>query len=217
MEPDLSEPWNRNVWFYGLRLPFSFVLLGWITFAQALAPTFDFEIYLYTLLASIFGLVIGAHYIDIATSEKKFSPYLRLPGTRMLYTGIVFIGLGALVGAYISLRWNPLFLIFVVIETFAAVAYPRERPRFAHSYTGFALTWGSIPFLAAYFIQAGTLSLVLIAASIFVGLSTLMMHHLAIMTRESRDWQNAMYLLALYRYAVYLVGLLALVGRLAVI
>ncbi len=217
VEPDLSEPWRRSVWLYALRVPFSFVLLGWITFAQSLAPTFNLEIYLYTLLASFFGLVVGAHYIDVATSEKKFSPYFKVPGRRMLYTGFVFVALGALVGVYISLRWNILFLIFVGIETFAAIAYPREKPRFAHSYTAFGVTWGGIPFLASYFIQAATLNLVVVATSIFVGLNTLMMHHLAIMTRESSDWHNAMYLLTLYRYAVYTIGLLSLLGRLAVI
>ena len=188
-----------------------------MTFAQSLAPSFNLEVYLYTLLAAFFGLVVGAHYIDVATSEKKFSPYFKVPGRRMLYTGVVFVALGAAVGVYISLRWNALFLIFVGVETFAAVAYPREKPRFAHSYTAFAVTWGAIPFLASYFIQAATLTLVVVASSVFVGLSTLMMHHLAIMTRESSDWQNAMYLLTLYRYAVYSIGLLSLVGRLAVI
>jgi len=217
VEPDLSNPWRRSVWLYGLRLPFSFVLLGWMTFAQSLAPSLNLEVYLYTLLAAFFGLVVGAHYIDVATSEKKFSPYFKVPGRRMLYTGVVFVALGAAVGVYISLRWNALFLIFVGIETFAAIAYPREKPRFAHSYTAFAVTWGAIPFLASYFIQAATLTLVVVASSVFVGLSTLMMHHLAVMTRESSDWQNAMYLLTLYRYAVYSIGLLSLVGRLAVI
>ena len=200
-----------------MRLPFSFVLLGWMTFAQSLAPSLNLEVYLYTLLAAFFGLVVGAHYIDVATSEKKFSPYFKVPGRRMLYTGVVFVALGAAVGVYISLRWNALFLIFVGIETFAAIAYPREKPRFAHSYTAFAVTWGAIPFLASYFIQAATLTLVVVASSVFVGLSTLMMHHLAVMRRESSDWQNAMYLLTLYRYAVYSIGLLSLVGRLAVI
>lgn len=215
-EPDLSGPWRRNVWLYGLRVPFSLVLLGWVTFAQTLAPTFNVELYLYTILASFLGLVVGAHYIDIATSVKKFSPYFTIPVSRMLFTGVTFVGLGALVGVYIALRWNPLFLTFVAIESFAAIAYPREKPKFVHSYAGFALTWGALPFLASYFIQGGTLDLVVIATSVFVGISTVMMHHLAIMTRESKDWENAIYLLTLYRYAVYSIGLLSLLGRLRV-
>jgi len=217
VEPDLSGPWMRSVWLYGLRVPFSLVLLGWVTFAQTLSSNFSLELYLYTLLAALLGLVVGAHYIDIATSVTKFSPYFKIPERMMLFIGVAFVGLGALLGVYIALRWNVLFLIFVAIESFAAIAYPRERPKFVHSYTGFALTWGSLPFLASYFIQRGTLDPIVIAISVFVGVSTIIMHHLAILTRESKDWQNAIYLLNLYRYAVYSIGLLSLLGRLSLV
>lgn len=217
VEPDLTNPWNRNVWLFGLRTPFSLVFMGWITLAQALSPSFSLERYAFTLLSSFFGLVIGAHYIDISTSVEKFSPFFKVPRRSMLYVGLLFVALGFLVGVYMAIRWNALFLVFVVLESFAAVAYPRERPGFAHSYFSFALTWGSLPFLAAYFIQAGTLNLVVIGISIFVGISTLMMHHLAIMTRESKDWPNAIYLLAMYRYSVYSVGLLSLLARLSAV
>ena len=188
--------------------------MGWITFAQALSPGFNLEIYGYTILAAFFGLIVGAHYIDISTSVEKFSPFFKVPKVEMLRIGLLFVVLGFLVGVYISVRWNLLFLVFVVIESFAAVGYPREKPRFAHSYLSFALTWGSMPFLGAYFIQAGTLNLTVVGISIFVGMSVLMMHHLAIMTRESKDWPNAVYLLIIYRYSVYSIGLLSLLSRL---
>jgi hypothetical protein len=100
-----------------------------------------------------------------------------------------------------------------LIEGVAAITYPREVPKFAHSYGVFGLTWGTIPFLASYYAQAGRLSVVALAASAFVGVSVIMMHHLAIMTRESSDWKNALYLLDLYRYSVYLIAIISLVGR----
>ena len=214
VEPDLTNPWNRNVWLYGLRTPFSLVFLSWITFAQALSPVFNLEIYGYSILAALFGLIVGAHYIDISTSVEKFSPFFTVPKIAMLRVGLSFVALGFLVGVYMSLRWNILFLAFVLVESFAAVGYPREAPRFAHSYFSFALTWGAIPFLGSYFIQVGSLNLTILGVSVFVGISVLMMHHLAIMTRESRDWPNAIYLLLLYRYSVYSIALLSLLGRL---
>ncbi|MEM3803595.1 MAG: hypothetical protein QXX17_04210, partial [Conexivisphaerales archaeon] len=70
-EPDLSGFWSRNVWLYGLRVPFSLMFLSWITFSQALSPYFSLERYILLLAASFFGLVVGAHYIDIATSRVK--------------------------------------------------------------------------------------------------------------------------------------------------
>jgi hypothetical protein len=101
----------------------------------------------------------------------------------------------------------------VAIEGFAAVAYPRENPKMVHSYIGFGLTWGTIPFLAAYFIQASTISLLAIGFSIFIGISVVMMHHLAIMSRDSPAWKDALYLLRIYNYAVYVVAIAAILGR----
>jgi hypothetical protein len=202
----------ENPWIYGLRTPFSFVFLGWVTLAQAIAPSFNVQIYLFTMLSSFFGLVVGAHYIDIGSSKEKFSAYLRIPAS-MLAVGVVTVLLGVLAGVYMSLRWNILFLAFVAVEGFAAVAYPRESPRIMHSYASFGLTWGTVPFLGAYFIQAGTISLLALGLSVFVGISVVMMHHLAIMSRESPAWKDALYLLRLYRYSVYAIAILALVGK----
>jgi hypothetical protein len=208
--------WKRNTWLYGLRTPFSLVFIGWITLAQAIAPSFNLQIYLLTLLATFLGLVVGAHYIDIGSSREKFSPYLKIPRS-MLAVGIVAVALGILVGAYMAARWNIFFLAFVLVEGFAAVAYPRENPKVVHSYIGFGLTWGTIPFLGAYFIQASTLSLLAIGLSIFIGLSVVMMHHLAIMSRDSPAWKDALYLLKVYNYAVYVVAIAAILGRFVVV
>jgi hypothetical protein len=212
VEPDMVRPWMRNPWLYGLRIPFSFIFLGWVTLAQAIAPSFNVEIYIFTLLSSFFGLVVGAHYIDIGSSKAKFSAYLRIPAP-MLAVGVVAVLIGVLLGLYMTLRWNMFFIAFVLVEGFAAVAYPRERPKIMHSYASFGLTWGTIPFLGAYFIQAGTISLLVLGLSAFVGLSVVTMHHLAIMSRESPAWKDALYLLSLYKYSVYAMALLAVVGK----
>jgi hypothetical protein len=209
-------PWKANTWLYGLRIPFSLVFIGWITLAQAIAPHFNPQIYLFTLLASFLGLVVGAHYIDIGSSREKFSPYIKVP-RRMLAVGALAVALGIAVGAYLAARWNLVFIAFVLVEGFAAIAYPRENPKVVHSYVGFGLTWGTIPFLGAYFIQASTLSLLSIGLSVFVGLSVIMMHHLAIMSRDSPAWKDALYLLKIYNYAVYAVALAAILGRLIII
>lgn len=214
-EPDLIGPWKKNVWLYGLRIPFSLVFVGWVTLAQSLSPSFNLELYLLLLLASTLGLIVGAHYIDIATSVEKFSPYFSIPVKKMLSIGVVSVLLGAATGIYIAFEWNlPLLYIFIAAEGFAAIAYPREKPKIAHSYTAFGLFWGSLPFIAAYYVQARTFSILAVGFCIFVGVSVVMMHHLAIMTRESSDWKNALYLLALYRYSVYAVGLISLLSSL---
>ncbi len=213
VEPDLVSPWRRNVWLFGLRTPFSLVFIGWVTFGELLSPRFSVEIYLYTMLAALLGLVIGAHYIDIGTSREKFSPFFPSIPASMLWIGILAVAAGALVGLYVALRWSPLFFVFVLVEGFAAIAYPLEKPKIVHSYAGFGLTWGTIPFLAAFFVQSGTITPPALALSIFVGISVVMMHHLAIMSRESPGWKDALYLLGLYRYSVYALAVVAVLGR----
>lgn len=213
VEPDLVSPWRRSVWLYGLRVPFSLVFVGWITLAEVLSPKFSLEIYLYSLAAVFLGLVVGAHYIDIGTSRGKFSPFFAEIPSWMLWIGILTVVAGGVVGVYMALRWNLLFLAFVAVEGFAAVAYPREKPKIVHSYPGFGLTWGTIPFIGAFFIQGGTISPLAVALGIFVGISVVMMHHLAIMSRDSPGWRDALYLLRLYRYSVYAVALVAFAGR----
>lgn len=214
VEPDLIAPWKRSVWLYGLRPPFSLVFLGWITLAQALTPKFSLEIYLYTILASLFGLIIGAHYVDIATSKEKFSPFFQINTRVMLALGATAIIIGSVIGIYMAVRWNLIFLIFVAAESFAAFSYPRERPKIAHSYASFGLSWGTLPFLATYFIQSGAINLLAVGISIFVGFSVVLMHHLAIMSRESTAWRDALYLLRLYRYSVYSIAILSVAWRL---
>ncbi len=213
VEPDLVSPWRRNIWLYGLRVPFSLVFIGWMTFAEVLSPKFSLEIYFYSVLAVFLGLVVGAHYIDIGTSRGKFSPFFPHIPSAMVWIGILAVVVGGAVGVYMALRWNLLFVLFVAVEGFAAYAYPSEKPKMVHSYLGFGLTWGTVPFIAAYFIQSGTSSLLVLAVSIFVGISVVMMHHLAIMSRESPGWKDALYLLRLYRYSVYLISLIAVFGR----
>jgi hypothetical protein len=215
VEPDLFGLWKRNVWLYGLRIPFSLIFLCWITFSQALSPAFSLEKYIYLSAASLFGLIIGAHYIDIATSREKFAPYFTIPSRSMLISGALSVSLGILIGIYIAFKWNlPYFLIFVAVEGFAAIAYPRERPKIAHSYPAFGITWGSLPMLASYYVQAGNISILSLAVSVFAGLMVVMMHHLAIMTRESQDWKNAVVLFNLYKYGVYALGVLSFISLL---
>lgn len=212
-EPDLSGFWKKNVWLYGLRLPFSFIFLSWITFAQAISPVFSIQRYLLLLLASFFGLILGSHYIDIASSREKFSPYFNIPSKRMMITGILGVFAGVLIGIYMSLAWKlPLLLIFVVVEGFAAIAYPRERPKFAHSYPSFGMSWGFIPALSSFYAQSGMITILSIGISSFIAVMVVIMHHLAIMTRDSNDWKNALFLFNLYKYGVYLLGVFSLMS-----
>lgn len=219
VEPDLVGVWRRNVWWFGLRWPFSLVLFSWVTVASTLAPQFHPDRYGLTLLAGFFGLVVGAHYLDITASGDKYLPYF--PGMNRAAirgVGVVAVLVGVVVGVYMSLVYSLWFLFFVVLGGFFALFYPVERPRWLHSYAGFGLAWGFLPVLASYYIQALRIDLVGLALAVFLGITVVEMHHMAVLTNEKEYavevTRNARLLLKLHRAAAYAVGLILLIARL---
>jgi hypothetical protein len=219
VEPDLVGFWAKHgVYVFGLRIPFSLVFLSWVTAASALAPEFHWDRYLLGLLAVFFGLVVGAHYVDIAGSKGKYLPFFpRMNTSRVMALGIIAALAGGAIGIYIALAYNLLFLAFVALGTFSAIFYPLEKPKFLHSYAGFGAAWGFLPALGAYYLQALRIDVVSIAFAGFVGISVVQMHHLAVLSNEEENpkavTENARYLLKLYRGAAFTLGLLLLVSR----
>src|SRR5438046_3227163 len=136
VEPDLVGIWRKNVWWFGLRWPFSLVLFSWVTVASTLAPEFYLDRYLLTMLAGFFGLVIGAHYIDIAGSSDKYLPYFpRMNRSAIRAVGVLAVLAGVAVGVYMSLVYSLEFLTFVVLGGFFALFYPIEKPKCVHTCT----------------------------------------------------------------------------------
>ncbi len=221
VEPDLVGVWARHgVYLFGLRMPFSIIFLSWVTAASAIAPTFHLDRYLLGILASFFGLVVGAHYIDIAGSKGKYLPYF--PGMNsklVMMIGVVSALIGTAIGVYIAITYNPVFLVFVILASLAAIFYPLEKPKILHSYAGFGIAWGFTPALAAYYLQATTIDLLGVAFAAFVGIIVVEMHHMAVLTNEKENpeavTKNARYLLKLHRAAAVTLGLLLLISKLA--
>src|SRR6266566_4582769 len=194
VEPDLAGIWRKNVWWFGFRWPFSLVLFSWVTVASALAPQFHLDRYLLTMLAGFFGLVVGAHYIDIAGSSDKYLPYfpkMNRPAIRAV--GVLAVLAGMAIGVYMSLLYSIWFLVFVVLGGFFALFYPIEKPKWLHSYPGFGL-------------------------AVFLGITVGEMHHMAVLTNEKEyapeTNRNARLLLKIHRAAAYSIGLILLISRL---
>ncbi len=220
VEPDLVGIWRKNVWWFGLRIPFSLELVSWTTTVSALAPEFHLDRYLLTLLAGFFGLIIGAHYIDIASSKEKYLPYFPNMNRKAIRAvGILTILLGLAVGVYMSLQYSLWFLVFVLLGGLFALLYPIEKPKWLHSYTGFGIGWGFLPALASYYIQGLRIDLVGIGLAVFLAITVTEMHHMAVLSNEkeySRETtKNARFLLKLHRGAAYALGLILLIARLA--
>ncbi len=219
VEPDLVGIWKKNVWWFGLRIPFSLELVSWTTAVSALAPEFHLDRYLLTLLAGFFGLIVGAHYIDITSSKEKYLPYFPNMNRKAIKeVGILAVLMGLVVGVYMSLLYSPWFLVFVLLGGFFALLYPIERPRWLHNYPGFAIGWGFLPALASYYIQGLRIDLVGIGLAVFLAITVTEMHHMAVLSNEKEygkeTTKNARFLLKLHRGAAYAIGLILLFARL---
>jgi hypothetical protein len=219
VEPDLVGVWRKNVWWFGLRWPFSLVLFSWVTVASTLAPQFHLDRYVLTMVAGFFGLVIGAHYIDIAGSNEKYLPYFpKMNRDAIRATGILAVLVGVGIGVYMSLLYSLLFLVFVIIGGYFALFYPVEKPKWLHTYAGFGIAWGFLPVLASYYIQGLRIDLLGLGLALFLGILAVEMHHMAVLTNE-REYgadvtSNARLLLKIHRAAAYIIGLVLLVSRL---
>ena len=219
VEPDLVGVWRKNVWWFGLRWPFSTVLFSWVTVASTLAPEFHLDRYLLTMLAGFFGLVIGAHYIDITASKDKYLPYFPKMNREAIRTvGVLAVLAGMAVGVYMSLLYSLWFLVFVILGGFFALFYPIEKPKWLHTYPGFGLAWGFMPVLAAYYIQGTRIDLLGLGLAVFLGITVVEMHHMAVLTNEKEYGtdltKNARLLLKIHRTSAYSIGLILLISRL---
>src|SRR6266540_1396574 len=196
VEPDLVGVWRKNVWWFGLRWPFSMVLFSWVTVASTLAPEFHLDRYLLTMHAGFFGLVVGAHYIDITASKDKYLPYFPKMNRGAIRTvGFLAVLAGMAMGVYMSLLYSLWFLVFVILGGFFALFYPIEKPKWLHTYPGLGL-----------------------GLAVFLGITVVEMHHMAVLTNEKEYGadltRNARLLLKIHRTAAYSIGLILIISRL---
>lgn len=134
--------------------------------------------------AYFLGLGVGAHALD----ETMGNPLQTKISKKALYIiGFSSLSAAALVGLYYVATVSILILPFVLVESFLAVAYNLEmfQKRF-HSDLVFALSWGSIPFLTAYFVNSLSLSPGIILMAIGVGTLTLVQRTLSTQARFFR-------------------------------
>src|SRR5260370_3514278 len=99
-----------------MQRPVIIVLVLLCTEALTLASDFHLDLYLLTMLAGFFGLVIGAHYIDIAGSSDKYLPYFpTMNRTAIRVVAVLAVLAGVAVVVYMSAVYSIWFLTFVVL------------------------------------------------------------------------------------------------------
>jgi hypothetical protein len=153
-----------------LHLPYTAMALSFVVLGSVLSPEFHVVRLLATLLAYFLGLGIGAHALDqLEPAGTRYTSRL----SHSDLAGLAVAGLlGALaVGAYYIVVLSPLLIPFIGAELFFAFAYPLPSyvagGRF-HNNLSFVFSWGFLPCLTGYFVNALTLT----PPAILLGLAT---------------------------------------------
>ena len=157
----------------------SYILIG-ISFAPRIYPDRSIAV----LLAFFLGLGIGAHALD----ETMGNP-LRTRSTRRQLWAIGSLSLfaAAVIGIYYVLTLSVLLVPFIVAELFFAIVYNLEMfERRFHNTVVFAISWGAIPLLTGYFVNALSISPIAFAMSVVAGLLTVVQRTLSTQARYLR-------------------------------
>jgi hypothetical protein len=164
--------------------PYTLWHLAYVAIGGALAPELTTERLLWTLLAFLLALGVGAHALD----ELNGRPLRTSIPTALLWgLAAVSIGAAAAIGVGAALAWTLWLLPTVAFGVFIVYAYNLELfgGRF-HSDLWFALAWGSFPLLTAYLAAAERLRLEALLAAAFALLLSLAQRRLSTEVRTLR-------------------------------
>lgn len=172
-------------WVTILHPPYTAWHLSYVLVGAAMAPGFHLVRLVATLIAFFLAVGIGAHSLD----ELRGRPLSTAISSGALATVAVLSISGAVVlGAFgiAKVGWG--LAVFIAVGVVLVVAYNMElwHGRL-HNDTTFALAWGSFPLLTAYYAQASTLRVAVIAGAAFAyGLSRAQ----RLLSTEARDMRR---------------------------
>lgn len=167
-----------------LHPPYTLWHLSYVLIGIAMSPVIHIDRSIAVIIAFFLGLGIGAHALD----ETMGNPLRTRVSKKFLYiVGFASLSLAILIGLYYAIVVSILILPFVIVESFFAVTYNLEmfKKRF-HSDLVFALSWGAIPFLTAYFVNSLSISPAAIVMAAGIGMLTFVQRTLSTQARLFR-------------------------------
>lgn len=154
-----------------LFLPYTGMVLSFSVIGSLLSESISYERLLSIVIIYFFGLGIAAHALD-ALGSKGIKPW----GTVFTKAQLWLLALGSLafaygIAGYYIIRYVPLLLLTAILEGFFVFAYNLEwfSGRF-HTDRWFAFSWGGLPVLAGYIMQANRISLAALILSLSMAL-----------------------------------------------
>lgn len=167
-----------------LHPPYTLWHLSYVIIGIGLAPTIYFDRSVAVLVSFFLGLGIGAHALD----ETMGNPLkTRLSKKNLYIIGFASLIAAAVVGGYYVVTLSTLLLPIILVEVFFALVYNLESfERRFHNTLVFAISWGALPLITGYFVNALSLSLGALLSSLAVGLLTYVQKTLSTHARSVR-------------------------------
>ena len=167
-----------------LHPPYTLWHLSYIPIGAAIATELNWTRLVWTLIAFLLAMGIGAHALD----ELHGRPLqTQISDTTLIALAAVSISAAAAIGVVLALELTLWLLAFVAFGCFVVVAYNLELfgGRF-HSDLWFALAWGAFPLLTAYFAMTARLRADAVVAAAFAALYSLAQRRLSTPVRRVR-------------------------------
>jgi hypothetical protein len=167
-----------------LHPPYTAWHLSYVVLGAALAPEYETSRLLWTLLAFLLALGVGAHALDELSGRPLAT---RIGRPTLVVLALVSTGAAAAIGVGAALAWTLWLLTFVAFGTFIVAAYNLELfgGRF-HSDAWFALAWGAFPALTAYVAVAERIRLEALLVAAFAALTSAVQRTLSTEVRAIR-------------------------------
>ena len=167
-----------------LHPPYTLWHLSYVVIGAALAPEWRPLRLVTGLAAFLLGLGIGAHALD----ELRGRPLgTRIPDRVLWALAAASLAGAVAIGIAAAVAWTPWLVAFVAFGGFIVCAYNLELfgGRF-HGDAWFAVAWGGLPLLAAYFAAAGVVTWQALVAAAFACLLSLAQRRLSTPVRLVR-------------------------------
>jgi hypothetical protein len=146
-----------------LHPPYTLWHLSYVAIGAALAPQMKWALLGWTVLAFFLAMGIGAHALDELNGRPLRT---RIPSPLLVALAVASIAGACAIGVAVAAGSTWWLLPFVAFGAFVAVAYNLELFDGAfHSDLWFAVDWGAVPVLTAYFAAAERLRVEALAAA----------------------------------------------------
>ncbi|MCZ6462265.1 MAG: hypothetical protein O6705_08550 [Actinobacteria bacterium] len=166
-----------------LHPPYTALHLSYVVIGASLAATVSLSRLAWTLLVFFLAVGIAAHALDEINGRPLGT---RLSDPTLWGMAIVALGAAAVIVALGSVSLSPWIWAWALVGLFFAVGYPLEWPGILHTDIGFAVAWGVYPVLAAYWVQAESVSLSAVIVAGFAALLSLAQRSLSTPARFVR-------------------------------